>query len=492
MFGLNRIFSRVLSIGEVQRQSIASFVSQIAFTFIGFLSTMYFAHTVGAGILGAYFLFTAYYGIINMVTDGGFGGAAIKRISEGEEQNAFFSAFFVLRSLFVIVVIVALISSRRYFVDLDGAGIFNWLLLALIVSLFYGAVVSGVAGRGKMGIYAAGNFINNVSRVLIQVAAIFFGYGVAGLVGGFVAGLLIAAIIELRFFDLRFARFKLRHIKSLSEFSFWLFLTSTGVLLYSYADSIMIGYYLTNADVGVYRVVFQFTTLAVIATTALRATLWPKVSRWNKTREMKNIEESLSRAFSYSLILAVPVFTGGILLGDRLLYFFYGAEFAKGYPVLIILLFTQIVNVFQFFFTMYLGALDRQKESFKVTAVAATANIVLNLLLIPLVGIMGAAIATMVTMSLNAVLAQRVLSQDMMIRVEHDSILNILKASGVMALFVGSYRFFIPLSNVWLTMVPVVFGGIMYGILVLKLDRKVCNELKGIVMQMNMSWPNWL
>lgn len=492
MFGLKRFYSRILDISEVQRQSIASFVSQIAFTFIGFLSTMYFAHTVGAGILGAYFLFTAYYGIINMVTDGGFGGAAIKRISEGEEQDEYFSAFFVLRSLFVIVVIVALISYRRYFVDLSNVGIFNWLLLALIASLFYGAVVSGIAGRGKMGIYAAGNFINNVSRVLIQVAAVILGCGVAGLAGGFVAGLLIAAVIELRFFDLSFVQFKWRHVKSLSEFSFWLFLTSTGVLLYTYADSIMIGYYLTNADVGVYRVVFQFTTLAVIATTALRATLWPKVSRWSKTGEMKNIEESLSRAYSYSLILAVPVFTGGILLGDKLLYFFYGAEFAKGYPVLIILLFTQIVNVFQFFFTMYLGALDRQKESFKVTAVAATANIMLNLLLIPLIGIMGAAIATMITMSLNAVLARRMLSQNITIRVEHDSILNILKASVVMALFVGSYRLFIPLSNVWLTMVPVVFGGIMYAILVLKLDRKICNELRGIVTQMNMPWPNWL
>ncbi|MGP8329243.1 MAG: flippase [Methanosarcinaceae archaeon] len=476
----------------MQRQSIASFVSQIAFTFIGFLSTMYFAHTVGAGILGAYFLFTAYYGIINMVTDGGFGGAAIKRISEGEEQNAYFSAFFVVRSLFVVVVIVALILSRVYFVDLDNAGIFNWLLLALIISLFYGAVVSGVAGRGKMGIYAAGNFINIVSRVLIQVAAIFFGYGVAGLVGGFVAGLLIAAIIELRFFDLSFARFKWRHIKSLSEFSFWLFLTSTGVLLYTYADSIMIGYFMTNADVGVYRVVFQFTTLAVIATTALRATLWPKVSRWSKTGEMKNIEVSLSRAFSYSLILAVPVFTGGILLGDRLLYFFYGAEFAKGYPLLIILLFTQIVNVFQFFFTMYLGALDRQKESFKVTAVAATANIVLNILLIPLIGIMGAAIATMVTMGLNAVLAQRVLSQIMTIRVEHESIFNILKASAVMALFVGSYRLFVPLSNVWIALVPVLFGGMIYSVLILKFDKKICNELETIATQMNLPWPSWL
>ncbi|NOR46793.1 MAG: oligosaccharide flippase family protein [Methanosarcinaceae archaeon] len=492
MSALKNIFSSIMGIGAVQRQSIITFVEQISFTFIGFLSTMYFAHTLGESVLGAYFLFLAYFGIINMVSDGGFGGAAIKRISEGEEQDGYFSAFFVLRSFFVIAVITTLITFRRYFVDLNSDGIFIWLLVALVASLLYGTVSTGVAGRGKIGIYSTCNFINNVSRIIIQVCAVYFGFSIGGLVSGFVAGLFVAAIIEIRFFDLHFIRFGWNHIKSLSTFSFWLFLTSTGVLLYSYTDTIIIGYYLKNADVGVYRVVFQFTTLAVIATTALRATLWPKVSRWGKIGKYGHIEESLTRAFTYSLLLAVPIFAGGILLGERLLFFFYGAGFAKGYPVLVILLVVQLVNIFQYFFTTYLGAMDRQKDSFKVTAVAASANIMLNLILIPVIGIMGAAVATLVTMILNAVLARRMLSQIITIRLEHDSILNILKASVVMALFVGSYRLFIPLSNVWLTLVPVVLGGLGYGILVLKLDRKICDELKGIFIQVNMPWPDWL
>jgi len=492
MFGLNRIYSSILSIGAVQRQSIASFIGQIAITLIGFLSTMYFAHTLGAGVLGAYFLFTAYYGIINMVTDGGFGGAAIKRISEGEEQDAFFSAFFVLRSLFVIVIIVALSTFRNYFVDLNNEGIFIWLLLALAASLFYGTVEVGIAGQSKMGISAIGSFIQNLSRIVIQVVAIFIGYGVAGLAGGFVAGMIVAALVELHFFNLHFVLFGSKHIKSLSRFSFWFFLTSTGVILYSSVDTVIIGYYLANADVGIYRVAFQFTSLAVIVTTALRGTLWPKVSRWSKTGDVKNIEKSLSRAFSYSLIMAVPVFTGGVILGDKLLYFFYGAEFAKGYPTFMILLFVQIINVFQFFLTTYLGALDQQKESFKVTAIAVMANIVLNLLLIPMIGILGAAIATMVTMGLNAFLAQKVLSKNMTIRVEHDSILNVLKASVIMALLLGSYRFFIPLSDIWITLVPVILGGMIYSVLILKFDKKMCNELETIATQMNLPWPSWL
>ncbi len=490
MFNSNSIFSRIMGIGAVQRQSIISLVWQVAFSLIGLLSTMYFSHTVGAGVLGSYFLFLAYLGIIAMLTDGGFGGAAIKRISEGEEQDAYFSAFFALRSVFVTVVVIALIALRSYFVDLANAGTFIWLLLALIVSIFYGGVSYGVAGCGKMGIYSTGTFINNISAISVQVVAVFLGFGVAGLAGGFVAGMLVAGIIELRFFDLHIIFFSWRHIKSLSTFSFWLFLTSSGMLVFSYADTVMIGYYMDNADVGLYRIALQFTLVAAFTTHAILPTLWPRLSRWGKIGETGLVEESLSRALSYLLILPVPVLAGGVLLGDRLLYFLYGAAFAEGYKALVILLIAQVVNVFYYCFVAYLSALNHQKDSFKVTAVAAVANIVLNLILIPVIGIEGAAVATLVSMTLNAVLAYIVLSRIIKIRFEYNSILNILIGSAVMSLFIMVYRLFIPLSSVWLTLLPVILGGAVYGILFLKFDRKIYEELKEIFTQMNLRWQD--
>jgi O-antigen/teichoic acid export membrane protein len=492
MFKLNTFISRIMSIDAIKRQSIVSLIWQIALTFIGFLSTIYFAHAVGAGVLGAYFLFTAYLGIIGLASDGGFGGAAIKRISEGEEQDAYFSAFVVLRSVFVIAVVVALIAFRSYFVDLNESGTFIWLILALIVGILVGVIQSGINGCGKMGISATAGFINSFSRIIVQVIAVFLGYGVAGLTGGFVVGIVVSSIVQLRFFDLHFVRFSWRHIKSLATFSVWVFLISSGAIVFSTADTIMIGYYLSNADVGVYRIILQFTLLASFTTVALGSTLYPRVSRWGKTGETGLIEESLSRAFTYSLVLAIPMSVGGFLLGDKLLYYFYGSEFGQGYMTMVALFIVQIVNIFYFFLSSYLTALDHLKDLFKVTVVAVAANIALNASLIPLIGIVGAALATLVTMGLNAVLTMRVLSKILTIRVESDSLLNISKASVVMGLFVGGYRLFVPLSNVWLTLIPVVLGIGVYGILILKFDRKIYEELKGIMMQMNVVWPEWL
>lgn len=455
---------------------------------------MYFAHTVGAAVLGAYYLFMAYNGLFSMVTDGGFGGAAIKRISEGEEPDAYFSASFVLRLVFTLIVVIGLLVFRSYFIDLNDSGMFVWLILALFVSMFEGPISTAVAGRGKMGIRLTCAAIGNISRIMFQVLAVYFGYEAAGLAGGLVAGTLLSVIVEFRFFDLNFKRFKWYHLKSLSFFSFWLFLTSTGSLVFSQSDTIMIGYFMENANVGVYRVALQFTMVATFSTYALRNTLWPRVSRWSKTGEVGLIEESLSRAISYSLLLAAPVFVGGVLLGDKLLLFFYGTEFAEGYISLVVLLAVQIVNVFQYFFTMYLDAMDHPKKSFSVTAVGVVANIVLNSILIPFIGINGAAIATLVTMTLNSLLARRALSQFIKIQLESHSLFNITIASFIMGILVAVYRLLVPLSNVWFTLAIVAAGGGIYAVSVLKLDQKIHNELRGIVEGMGMGpiWPAWL
>jgi O-antigen/teichoic acid export membrane protein len=191
-------------------------------------------------------------------------------------------------------------------------------------------------------------------------------------------------------------------------------------------------------------------------------------------------------------VLAIPVFTGGILLGDKLLFFFYGEEFIAGYAALVVLLAVQIVNVFQYFFTMYLDALDRPKQSFKVTVVGVIANIILNILLIPLIGIFGAAVATLVTMVLNAFLARNELSSLMTIRLEKHTILAILQASIFMGAFVAGYRLLISFENIIDVLIPVIIGVAIYGIMLLKVDNTIHKEIMSIILKIGLPWPRWL
>ncbi len=479
MLKISLLFSRLMRIEPIRRQSMVILILQIAITFIGFLSTMYFAHTIGASVLGAYFLFLAYVGTLNILYDGGFGGAVVKRISEGKDQNEFYSVFVVSRMILVIFSIVALILIYPLLTDLHG--MYFWLLIALVAGFIFSSILYGIYGVGKTGIYQTVGFLNSTLCIFFQVIAVFLGFGAAGLAGGFIFGMIAASIIGIRYLDMKLVPFKSYHFHSLFSYSFWIFLSSSGSLVFTYADTLLIGYFLENADVGIYRVAFQFTTIAAFITTAMRTVLFPNISKWSVSGDTDRIEVSLSKAFTYSLMLAVPVMMGGLLLGDKLLYYFYGSDFESGNYTLYLLLMMQVMNVFVFLQTTYINGLNYPKKALKVTIVAAAANIVLDFALIPVLGIEGAALATLLTMALNALLAYFVLSKFIHVNIEYIPVRNIVASSSIMVIVLISYRLLIPLSNVWITLLSVLLGGIVYTIFLLKIDTDVRTEIKKLL-----------
>ena len=481
-----------MNIGSIQRQSVIYVASTIGLTVVGFLSTIYFAHTLGPAPLGAYFLFLAYLGIFNLVGDGGFGGAAVKRISEGAEQDEYFSAFVFIRIALLAVSVTVLLWAEPLLKDATTSGIFFWLLLALIVSVFSNCTSIGIYGSGKVGIQQISNFLDAFLRTVFQVAAVFFGFGIAGLAGGFVAGLIAGGIANYWSLDLKLVRFRVSHLKSLSSFSFWIFLTASGSLVFCYADTILIGYFMSNADVGIYRTAFQLTSIATFTTLAFHAVLYPKISTWGAQDQRVEIEKSLSRAFTYSLLLAIPTCVGGWILGERLLYFLYGEVFTAGTSALYFLLLVQVVNVFMYLGTMSLNALNRPKDAFWITVVAAIVNILLDLILIPVLGITGAAVATLIAMTLNASGALILLSRIISIKFEHGPVKNMLYAAGCMGVFLLFIHFLSPHTHVVTVLIAVIVGAGIYLLILFKLDRGIHDELRNLSVNLGISWPRWL
>jgi len=481
-----------MNISSIQRQSVIAIFSTITLTIVGFISTIYFAHTLGPAPLGAYFLFLAYFGILNLIGDGGFGGAAIKRISEGKEPNEYLSAFVFIRIVLLAVSVTVLLFAQPYLKDVTTSGIFFWILLALIISVFSGSFGVGIYGSGKVGIYQISCFVDALIRTLFQIIAVLFGFGIAGLTGGFVVGLIAGGIMNFRYFDLRLVRFRLFHMKNLSGFSFWIFLTASGSLVFSYADTILIGFFMNNADVGIYRTAFQLTSVATFATLAFHTVLYPKISKWWTQGQIKEIENSLTRAWTYSLFLAIPTCIGGWILGNKLLYYLYGASFVEGTSALYFLLLVQVVNVFMFLGTMSLTALNRPKDAFWVTVIAAVANILLDLVLIPVIGITGAAVATLIAMTLNALGALILLSRIISVKFEYKPIKNILYAAGLMGVFLVCIHFLLPLTNVIIVVAVVILGAAIYTIVLFNLDREMHDELKGLIVNLGLPWPRLL
>ncbi|MDU9375478.1 lipid II flippase MurJ [Methanocorpusculaceae archaeon Sp1] len=486
------IISRISSIPPIQRQSMIQISVTIAITLLGFLSTMLFTHFLGKDLMGVYFLFLAYFGIFNMIGDGGFGTAAVKRISEGKDQNEYITAYATLRFLLIIVSTLLLLVIGPYFVDLEGYNMIPWIIAALAAAFFGHTITYGVYSLGHVGIWNLSTGISEFSRIGIQVIAVLLGYSVAGLFGGFVIGMILSGLVCIRYFTFKPARFGFHHLQSLFSYSMWAFLITTGSVVLTYTDTIFIGYFMTNGDVGVYRVALQLTTIGAFITTAIAVTLTPKFSNWSAKGDLTQIPGILTRSITYGLLLAVPTAAGGILLAERLLYFFYGADFAVGGTACAILLLLQIVNVFMVFFGTTLSAIDHARQSFYATASAALLNIVLNVALIPLIGIEGAAVASLLSIILNAVLLRHFLKRHVPISVEVKPIFHIIASALLMAAFIFIYKEFVPLTNVFLVLIPVAVGAVIYFVVLFKLDKGLHDEISGLVKQFGIPWPRWL
>ena len=483
---IDNVLSRVMSIGPIQRQSLISFVSLIGVTAIGYLATIYFAHFLGPAILGSFYLFTAYFGIFDVISDGGFGGASIKRISEGKNPNEFFTASIILRFVLLGISIVIFIIMSPYLVGITNSELFYLFIITLTVGSINGICAIDVLGTARIGVSQTSNFINTMVKLVIQVLAVFVGWGLGGLIAGFITGMIASAVINFKFIRLKLTKCNFNHFKDMSTFAFWTFLSSGGVLMFSYADTILIGYFLNSEEVGIYRIAFQLAAVSAVTVTVFNSVLFPRISRWHAENDIAMIQLTLSKAITYCLILAIPVTAGGVLLSDKLMYFLYGASFQSGSSCLIILLFAQIANIFMYLFTMCLNGIDKPRYSFYVTLISAILNIILNIVLIPVFGVTGAAAAMLLTMLINAGLAYAFLKAVVTVPLELRSIGYMIGSSMVMACVVIVSTSYVKIQDFTNLFTIVLMGAFVYFIILFTLDKKLTSDIKNILTKMQL------
>jgi O-antigen/teichoic acid export membrane protein len=142
--------------------------------------------------------------------------------------------------------------------------------------------------------------------------------------------------------------------------------------------------------------------------------------------------------------------------------------------------------------TMSLTALNRPKDAFWITVIAAIVNILLDIVLIPILGITGAAVATLIAMTFNAVGALIFLSRVISVKFEYDPVINIVYASGIMGIILLVIHFLLALTHVIALLVVVIIGALIYILVLFKLDPEIHDEIRDLSENLGVPWPRWL
>ncbi len=158
-------------------------------------------------------------------------------------------------------------------------------------------------------------------------------------------------------------------------------------------DMFIIAYYLTAQDVGYYSIAFGMLMVLWYLPTAISQVLIPHIS-WRDNQAGDQLTPKLSRfGFSISVICAVLIAS----LGWLLIKIMFGEAFLPAYPALLLLLPGGIIYTLAKMMAGDLIGRGLPKYAMWISIFAFVGNVVINLILIPKFGIVGAAIASSIT-----------------------------------------------------------------------------------------------
>jgi len=254
------------------------------------------------------------------------------------------------------------------------------------------------------------NIIVPVSRIAVFIIFYGFGYGFHSILyaviasSGFSAMFILAILVKQtkektgRPFNIKdFIKqwYSSRDKRAIVTYSFPLFLTGFCWIVIRSTDVMMVGYFLDPGDIGIYAAAAVIATLlTTFLLRSLESILAPLIATQHGSNNSDNIRYLYLSTTRWMFFITLPIVIFIMIAAEQIMWI-YGKDFAaQGSMVLLILIIGQMVDCVTGGVGNILTMTGHQKKELATNSVAVGLNIVLNLCLIPVLGIIGAAIAT--------------------------------------------------------------------------------------------------
>jgi O-antigen/teichoic acid export membrane protein len=139
--------------------------------------------------------------------------------------------------------------------------------------------------------------------------------------------------------------------------------------------------------------------------------LFPATSRYAGTRDWASLKTMLNKAISFLYLAIVPLALGVAIAAPFIYHTIWGHKFDESIPILRVLMIAGLVLPLQIVFPTTMTGLGRVKELLQAVTIGFIADVVLSLVLLPTMGVVGAALAFVAAMAIQAVLTMRVVGK---------------------------------------------------------------------------------
>jgi O-antigen/teichoic acid export membrane protein len=160
-------------------------------------------------------------------------------------------------------------------------------------------------------------------------------------------------------------------------------------------DQVMIKEMMNTSAVGQYAAAVRLSVAWYFIPVVVANSLFPSILNAKQSNQ-KLYRDRLKRLYSLMVWMAIGVAIPLTFLNEWIIELVYGEAYRLAAKVLMVHVWAGIFVFLGVAFGRYLIAENMTKKAFYRTATGAVANVVLNFLMIPAFGILGAAVATLV------------------------------------------------------------------------------------------------
>lgn len=401
--------------GEIFSGSIMVFIAKILAAVISLGASVIVAQYYGAEVVGVLALINSFFAVVTVFTLLGTNTSVLRLIPEYTLKYSPGAAFGLFKKMLLLVIIssgiltlVLLFGSEiiaeRIFGNPELTIFFGLASLILVFKTLQKFSLQGLRAVQNIRAFALIQLIGPLVNLLLLVVVtiVFFNKYTPVYIQLFIVVLM--ASISLLVVNSNFKK-KLTSknvkapvsFKGILQISFPMFLTNSMAIFMGELTTLIAGHFLSEADVGYYATALRIAMLTTFVLQAINTVVAPKFAELfhqGLIDELFTIARKSTKLIFWS---AVPLLLIFLFFGKWIIVFLYGLDFEVSYPLLLILMGGLFVNAISGSVGNFMNMCGYEKLFRNVMMISVLINIALNILLIPRIGIYGAAITTSFT-----------------------------------------------------------------------------------------------
>ena len=386
----NKIVSNIVALGS----------GEVLSRCVAFVAVAYLARTLGPAGFGVLGFALAICGYMSLAVDTGFGDVGVREVARRPYKACSLAAgatlvrMMMAGAAFAVICIVAGL--------LDKPPTVRWVLLLTGLSFFSLALDTSWVHKGL-------EHNRRVGIALILRQVFYVGFVLLAIHGPqdvlrvpviqFICEAGAAIWLSASLIRIGAPKFDVRSgFEILVGSRFVTFSRLFRTIIFT-TDVVLIGMFLGERAVGLYVAPYRFCFLLLAVSASIHISYRPALARVLK-QDKEQLGAIVARSLALASAVGVPMIAGSMVTAAPLLRFLYGQEYIEGAAAFRLL----ILSIGIFFVNGTIHNLfvvcDGMKIEMCIIACAAVLNIGLNCVLIPWHGLLGAATATLIAMSL--------------------------------------------------------------------------------------------